>query len=54
MKRLVSINDTCRILAIGKTTTYKLINEGKLLTVKIGRRTLIVVDSIDNIMAEAA
>lgn len=54
MRKLVSINDACRILAIGKTKIYELINDGTLLSVKIGRRRLIVVDSIDAITGAAA
>ena len=35
-----------KALNIGKTKIYELISEGRLKTVKIGRRTLVTTDSI--------
>ena len=43
---LKSIPDAQRALGIGRTTAYRLIDEGKLETVKIGRRTLVRIASI--------
>lgn len=43
---LASIPDAQRALGIGRSTAYRLIEDGKLVTVKIGRRTLIRVSSI--------
>ena len=43
---LTSIPDAQRALGIGRTTAYRLIDEGKLETVKIGRRTLVRIASI--------
>ncbi len=54
MRKLVSINTTCRVLSVGKTKVYAMINAGTLLSVKIGSRRLIAVDSIDAITGEAA
>ena len=42
----VTVEGAKRALGIGHTTLYKLIGEGKLSTVKIGRRTLVKTDSI--------
>ena len=42
----LTIRDTSKAAGFGKTTTYKLINEGKLSSIKIGRRTLVTVASI--------
>ena len=38
---LHSIQSSTRILGIGRSSLYGLIAEGKIYTVKIGRRTLI-------------
>lgn len=43
---LHSIDDTCYKLNIGRTTLYKLLDEGHLQQVHIGRRTLITATSI--------
>jgi len=40
------INDAAKSLGVCRSTIYTLINEGKLTTVKIGRRTLVKADSI--------
>lgn len=50
---LASIPDTQRALGIGRSTAYRLIDDGKLETVKIGRRTLIRVSSIRALAGEA-
>lgn len=43
---LHTINDTCKLLSIGRTTVYRLIDDGHLERVKIGQRTLVTHDSI--------
>lgn len=43
---LVSIERAAELLSIGRSKTYDLINEGKLLTVTIGRRRLVRADSV--------
>ena len=42
----VSINDTARMLGVGRTTVYEMIKDGRLEAFKLGRRTLVRVDSI--------
>lgn len=48
---LLSVAQTARTLSVGRTTIYKLINEGRLGAVKIGRRTLIQRETIQNLIA---
>lgn len=42
----VSVEGARRALGLGVTKIYELIGEGKLRTIKIGRRTLITTESI--------
>ena len=41
-----SINEAAKALNLGRTSIYALIRDGRLETIKIGRRTLIKVESI--------
>lgn len=49
---LLPIPATCKALGIGRSTVYRLIQEGALAVVKVGRRTLIRVASIRRIAGE--
>ena len=42
----VSVNDAAKALSLGRSKIYELICSGDLKVVKIGRRTLITVTSI--------
>ncbi len=53
-KLLYSITETVEVLGVGRTTIYGLIGEGKLQTVKIGRRTLVTAESISRLAAPHA
>ena len=41
-----SVSEACKVSSIGKTYLYQLINEGRLQTCKIGKRTLISARSL--------
>ena len=47
-----SISETARALGLGRTSVYLLINEGKLATVKVGRRRLVKVESLRRLVEE--
>ena len=52
---LCSIPDAASALGVSRTKTYELISQGKLLTVHIGRRCLVRLDSVEAIaFGEAA
>lgn len=49
----ISIAQAARTLSLGRTSIYKLINEGRLETVSIGRRRLIKTASIQRLLEDA-
>ncbi len=49
----VTIQGAKKALGLGHTTIYSLIGDGRLKTVKVGRRTLVTTDSI-RALVEAA
>jgi excisionase family DNA binding protein len=48
----ISIKDTARALGLGRTSIYALISQGRLEAIKIGRRTLVRVESIRRLVAD--
>jgi len=49
--RLLAIKQAIFELGIGRTAIYELIKEGKLKTVMIGRRRLVPVEAIEELIA---
>ena len=45
-KLLISVNDACASLDLGRTKLYELINAGELETVTVGDRRLVVCSSL--------
>jgi len=45
---LLTVEEAAELLRMGRTTTYELVMSGKLLSVKIGRRRLVVRSSIQD------
>jgi len=41
-----TIADACRLSGIGRTTLYSLLSAGDIRSVRIGRRRLVVVESL--------
>ncbi len=46
-----SIKETCDLLSLGKTRVYELVNSGDLQVKRIGRRTLVLADSLLDLLA---
>jgi len=44
--KLLNINQACERLNLGRWSVYKLINQNRLRTVKIGRRRLVTIGAI--------
>jgi excisionase family DNA binding protein len=45
-----SISEAAKALSLGRTSIYELINAGRLETIKIGRRRLVKVGSIQALL----
>ena len=48
-----SIKETCDLLGLGKTRVYELVNAGDLQVKRIGRRTLVLADSLRALITAA-
>ena len=44
--KLVSVDEACKYLGLGRWSVYKLINQNKLKSVKIGKRRLVPMGAI--------
>ena len=47
----LTIREALRATGLGKTTLYKLIDDGKVRRVKVGRRTLVWYDDLQKLVA---
>lgn len=48
------VNDCCRVTGLGRTSVYSLIASGKLETVKICNRRLVIHEPVVRLIEEAA
>lgn len=51
--KLVSIKDACAMLGLGRSTVYRMLGDGTLKSTKIGRRTLIHIETIQAVIGGA-
>ena len=49
----VSVKNACQALGIGRTKAWQLIGNQSLATVKVGKRTMVKVDSIRQLVDAA-
>lgn len=50
----MTINEACVALSLGRSSIYKLIEDGKLTTIKLGRATRIPTSSVRALVEVAA
>ncbi|WP_081988026.1 helix-turn-helix domain-containing protein [Sphingomonas sp. 37zxx] len=46
------VNDAARTLGVGRTHLYRLINDGKIETIQLGRRRLVKAASLRKLIEE--
>lgn len=51
MRLLVSISEASEMLSVGRTTIYELAKRGDVELVHLGRRSLVVVESLERCVA---
>ena len=49
---LLTVEEAARLLRIGRTTTYELVMRGRLQSVKVGRRRLVVREGLNRYVTE--
>ena len=49
----ISVNDTMRAMGLGRTTVNAMIGDGRLESIKLGRRRLVKVASIRRLIDES-
>lgn len=50
-KLAYSVKQTCEVSSLGRTSIYALIAEGKLKVIRIGGRTLILAESLRDLLS---
>ncbi len=50
----ITIEHFCRLCSVGRTTAWALISAGEVDVVRIRRRTLILMESVDRLLVRAA
>lgn len=53
-RKAYKLNEVAHMLGLGKTTIYKLIDQGELQKIKLGATTLIAADSLDALLQRHA
>ena len=53
-RRALSVAEAARAVGISRATIYRLVQQNRLATVKIGSRRLVPVTALDNLLEKAA
>ncbi|MHB8827134.1 MAG: excisionase family DNA-binding protein [Acidimicrobiales bacterium] len=49
---LLKVEDAARLLGVGRTTFFELISQGRIQTVRVGRRRLVVRAGLERFVEE--
>lgn len=50
----VTIKQVCVLTGVGRTTVYKLAQEGRIKFIKVGRRTLVSMACVESLLRDGA
>lgn len=53
-RKTYKVDEVAEILGLGRTTIHKLIREGELQKIKLGRSTLVPLESVDALLQRHA
>lgn len=53
-RAVMTLKETGRVLCIGQTKVFNLINQGHLRVIHIGRRTLVPVEAVEHLLRVGA
>lgn len=53
-RRALSVAEAARTIGLSRATVYRLVQQKRLATVKIGSRRLVPVTALDNLLEKAA
>lgn len=51
-RRMYTVAETAKVLGIGRSTAYELVNQGEIEAVRIGKRWLVSPAVLENILGE--
>jgi excisionase family DNA binding protein len=47
----VTVKRACELIGVGNTTMYELIHDGRVKTIRIGRRRLVIYHSLEKVVS---
>ena len=48
----VSVREACRLIGVGNTTLWAMIKDGRIRTTRVGRRRLVIYESLSALFAD--
>ena len=51
-RALISVNEAARVIGVSRSYAYELVASGHLASIRLGRRVLVPVSAIDDLIAQ--
>jgi len=52
-RALISVSEAARVIGVSRSYAYELVASGQLISVRLGRRVLIPISAIDDLIAQS-